>query len=180
MASGGSSVDRSGSPARVIALGMTLLLASCSARVASSLLARSVTSWGSGPPGSRSQFGENLARQREQLPWALRIAASHAALFVVLLALARTLADEGNTRAVICAYLCVGIAALAALIWMIARLFWTRLSGDENSAAPVGWVRLAQTRTGRFAVVHAGSLLASLLMLALAATLLVPTQAIAN
>src|SRR4029078_399340 len=100
---------RSGSPARVIALGMTLLLASCSARVASSLLARSVTSSGAGQQGSRSQFGEHLARHREQLPWALRIAASHAALFVVLLALARTLADDGNTRAVICAYLCVCI-----------------------------------------------------------------------
>src|SRR3954463_2948467 len=114
MASGGSSVDRSGSPARVIALGMTLLLASCSARVVSSLLARSVTSSGSGAHGSRSQFGATLARQREHFMWALRIAASHAALFVVLLALARTLADDGKTRAGICAYLCAGIAALAA------------------------------------------------------------------
>jgi len=111
--------------------------------------------------------------------WALRIAASHGALFVVLLAVARSFADSGNTRTAICAYLCVGIAALAAAIWIIARLLRSRLSaGDGGPRA--AWAWLARTRTGAFALVHAGSLLASLLMLALAAGLLLPASAIAN
>ena len=158
---------------------MTLLFASCSARVAASLLARSLPVSGSGADHARFQFSASLTRLPEQFMSALRIAASHGALFVLLLALARTFADSGNTRAVICAYLCVGIAALAAAVWIIARLFWTRLSGHEE-APRLDWVQLARTRTGGFALVHAGSLLASLLMLAVAASLLVPASAIAN
>ena len=172
-----SSPDRA-NPGRVIAFGVTLLFASCSARVAATLLAWSLHAPASGATGSRFDVGAALARVPEQFTCALRIAASHAALFVVLLVFARNFANSGNTRSVICAYLCVGIAALAPL-WIIARLLWTRLAGDEN-ASRVERARAARTRASRFALVHAGSLLASLLMLAIAASLLVQAPALAK
>jgi hypothetical protein len=141
----------------VIAIGSTLLLASCSARVAASLLARSV---GASRLHVAASFGP------AQLRYALRIAASHGSLFVLLLLLARSFSDSGNPRVVICAYLCIGIAGLGVAIWVIARRYWERLFRDGNAA-----------RARRFALAHTGSWLASLLMLAVAAALIVPVPA---
>jgi hypothetical protein len=130
----------------VIAVGFTLLLASCSARVAASLLARSVRT----PP---------------RLTYALRVAASHGTVFVLLLLLARQFSDTGNTRMAIGAYLCIGIAALGVTAWVVVRRYWTRLT---------------PTRSRLVALMHSSSWLMSLLMLAVAAALMVPVPAAAG
>lgn len=154
----------------MLTLGVALLLTSCSARAAASVLARGLQAAGSGAGGAELAFGGSLLRK--EMTYVLRIAASHATLFVVLLVLAREFADSGKARVVIFAYLCVGIAVLGAAIWIIACLSWKRASGYEN-APRAGWGRLAGTCVPRFALLQRGSLLASLLTLAAAAALLV-------
>jgi hypothetical protein len=160
----------------VVAFGVALLFASCSARVAATLLARSLQRSRAGGPSIGFELGASLGGLRELFRWALRIAASHAALFVVLLVLARNFADSGNARAAICAYLCVGIVALAAPIWIIGRVFWIRMAGDDRRR---GWRSRVTTWPRGFALGHVGALLASLLMLAIAAGLLVRAPAAA-
>jgi hypothetical protein len=165
---------QTGNPPPVVALGVALLLTSCSARAAASLLARGFQAAGSGAGGANLAFGGSLLRK--EMTYVLRIAASHASLFVVLLVLARGFADSGNARVVICAYLCVGIAVLGAAIWIIAaRLSWKRASGYQDAPRAAGG-RLPGTGAARFALLQRGSLLASLLTLAAAAALLVQPQ----
>ena len=100
------------------------------------------------------------------MTYALRIAASHGSLFVLLLFVARHFSDSGNTRIAICAYLCIGVAAVGQAIWVIWRVF----------VASAFWTRV-RTRARWLALVHAASWLASLLMLAVAAALIVPVPA---
>jgi len=150
----------------VIAIGWGLLLASCSARVAASLLARNVATVDARAGSSDLGLRAALARRPPDFTYAVRIAASHASLFVLLLLLARYFSDSGNTRLVTCAYLCVGVAVAGQAIWVIGRVF----------AASAFWTRV-RTRARWLALVHATSWLASLLMLAVAAALIVPVPA---
>jgi hypothetical protein len=157
----------------VLALGLALLLISCSARAAASLLARGFRPAGSGAGGADLAFGGRLLQK--EMTYVLRIAASHATMFVVLLVLAREIADSGKARVVICAYLCVGIAVVGAAIWIFARLSWKRADGSEN-APRARWGRVLGTCAPRLALLQGSSLLASLLTLAAAAALLVQPQ----
>jgi len=109
------------------------------------------------------------------MTYVLRIAASHATMFVVLLVLAREFADSGNARVMICAYLCVGIAVLGGAIWIVGWLSSKRAS-DYDDAPRAGWGRLPRPSAPGFALLQRGALAASLLTLAASAALLVQPQ----
>jgi hypothetical protein len=157
----------------VVALGVALLLTSCSARAAASLLARGFQAAGSGAAGADLAFGGRLLQK--ETTYVLRIAASHASLFVLLLVLARDFAASGNARMVICAYLCVGIVVLGGAIWMVGWLSSKRASGYDD-ASRAGSGALARSSAPGLALLQRGALVASLLTLAAAAALLVQPQ----